>query len=204
MYVRVDKPDTLSLFAFSVYITKLILLHTMPKDTPNTLHENQMGNNDKKKREKGRVSRSTPSLRDDMDGTFDDRFWLEPFDFFRNLPRLPDQLRRSMFPRVDVSETDKEVKVIADIPGVDPDNMYIDVRNNRMILRGRVEREEETDTSARPYKYERMYGEFRREFPLPAPVNEDDVRAVYKNGILTITAQKSENVGKSRVKIERQ
>jgi HSP20 family protein len=174
----------------------------MPKETPTKPNENQM-ENEKNRKGKTDTARSTPSMRDDADGIFDDRFWLEPFDFFRNLPRLPDQLRRSMFPRVDVSETDKDVKVIADIPGVDPDNMYIDVRNNRMILRGRVEREEETDESARPYKYERMYGEFRREFPLPAPVNEGEVRAVYKNGILTITVPKSENVGKSRVKIER-
>lgn len=169
----------------------------MPKNTP---HEEKMGNDSKKKTE---TARSTPPMRDDM--AFDDRFWLEPLEFFRNIPRIPDQIRRSMFPRVDVSETDTQVKVIADIPGVDPDNMYIDVRNNRMILRGRVEREQETDESSRPYKYERMYGEFRREFPLPAPVNEDQIRAVYKeNGILTITMPKSENIGKSKVKIERE
>lgn len=169
----------------------------MPKNTSN---ENRTGNDSKKKTE---TSRSTPGIRDDM--AFDDRFWLEPLDFFRNIPRIPDQIRRSMFPRVDVSETDTQVKVIADIPGVDPDNMYIDVRNNRMILRGKIEREQETDESSRPYKYERMYGEFRREFPLPAPVNEDQIRAVYKkNGILTITIPKSENIGKSKVKIERE
>lgn len=173
----------------------------MPKDTSN---ENEMENK-KIRKEKPQTSRSTPPMRDDVDGVFDDRFWLEPFDFFRNIPRIPNQIRRSMFPRVDVSETDTAIKIIADIPGVDPDNMYIDVRNNRLILRGRVEREEETDASSRPYKYERMYGEFRREFPLPAPVNEEEVRAVYKkNGILTITVPKSERQGKSKVKIERE
>lgn len=169
----------------------------MPKNTSN---EDKMTNDSKRKTS---TAQSTPSMREDM--AFDDRFWLEPFEFFRNIPRIPDQIRRSMFPRVDVSETDNEVKVIADIPGVDPDNMYIDVRNNRMILRGRVDREQETDESSRPYKYERMYGEFRREFLLPAPVNEEQIRALYrKNGILMITIPKSENIGKSKVKIERE
>lgn len=148
-----------------------------------------------------RTSNSTPPLRDDR--SLDDRFWQDPVDFFRSLPRLPNQIKRSMFPRIDISETDSEVKVVADIPGVDPDNMYIDVRDNRMILKGVIEREEESDTSVRPYKYERVYGEFRREFLLPAPVDEEKIKARYKNGILTITAPKIENTRKGRIKIER-
>lgn len=139
----------------------------------------------------------------DTNRAFDDRFWQDPVDFFRNLPRLPNQIRRSMFPKIDISESDTEVKVIADIPGVDPDDMYIDVRDNRMIMKGSISREEETDKTIRPYKYERMYGEFRREFTLPAPVDEEKLRATYKNGILTVTAPKTENTRKGRVKVER-
>lgn len=150
-----------------------------------------------------RTGGSTPSMRDGAGRAVDDRFWQDPVDFFRNLPRLPNQIKRSMFPRVDISETDAEVKVLADIPGVDPDNMYIDVRDNRMVLKGTVEREQETDATMRPYKYERVYGEFRREFLLPAPVDEDKIRATYRNGILTITAPKIENTRKGRIKIER-
>jgi HSP20 family protein len=163
------------------------------------LEENTDKNNDMKRTE---TSRSTPSMRD-TNRAFDDRFWQDPVDFFRNLPRLPNQIRRSMFPKIDISESDTEVKVIADIPGVDPDDMYIDVRDNRMIMKGSITREEETDKTIRPYKYERMYGEFRREFTLPAPVDEEKLRATYKNGILTVTAPKTENTRKGRVKVER-
>lgn len=162
-----------------------------------------MNTNNEDSTENVRTGKSTPPMRDNYSRTFDDRFWQDPVDFFRNLPRLPNQIKRSMFPRVDVSETETQVKVVADIPGVDPDNMYIDVRDNRMILKGTVEREEETDKTARPYKYERMYGEFRREFMLPAPVDEEKIKAAYKNGILTITAPKIENTRKGRIKIER-
>ncbi len=150
-----------------------------------------------------RTSRSTSPARNDANRTFDDRFWQDPVDFFRNLPRIPNQIKRSMFPRIDVSETDTGVKVVADIPGVDPDDMYIDVRDNRMVMKGKVEREKETDSTSRPYKYERMYGEFRREFTLPAPVDDEKIKATYKNGILTVTAPKVENARKGRVKIER-
>lgn len=152
----------------------------------------------------GRIetSKSTPGVRD-ANRAFDERFWQDPVDFFRNLPRLPNQIRRSMFPKIDIIESDTGVKVIADIPGVDPDDMYIDVRDNRMIMKGSINREEETDTTVRPYKYERMYGEFRREFTLPAPVDEEKLRATYKNGILTVTAPKTENTRKGRIKVER-
>lgn len=158
--------------------------------------------NEEEKRKPG-TSRTEAPLRNDTERSWDDRFWLDPVDFLRNIPRIPNQIRRSMFPRIDVSETDTEVKVIADIPGVDPDDMYIDAKDNRMILKGKVERESESATGDRPYKYERMYGEFRREFTLPAPVNEKMLRALYKNGVLTITAPKTENIKKSKVKIER-
>ena len=173
----------------------------MQDDTLNTPDENEM--KDENKRRKPGTSRTEVPARDDIDRGMDDRFWADPVDFFRNLPRLPNQIRRSMFPRVDVSETDAEVKVVADIPGVDPDDMYIDVRNNRMILKGKVDKETETDSNSRPYKYERMYGEFRREFSLPAPVDEEQVKASYKNGILTVTMPKIENTRKGRIKIER-
>ena len=150
-----------------------------------------------------RTARIASPARNDASRTFDDRFWQDPVDFFRNLPRIPNQIKRSMFPRVDVSETDTNVKVVADIPGVDPDDMYIDVRDNRMIMKGQIEREKETDVTSRPYKYERVHGEFRREFTLPAPVDNEKIKATYKNGILTVTAPKVENTRKGRVKIER-
>lgn len=165
--------------------------------------QNDIVNENEKRMNSDNTTRETSPARGAFDRPFDDRFWQDPVDFFRNLPRLPNQIKRSMFPKVDISETDSEVRVSADIPGVDPDNMYIDVRDNRMIMKGSIEKEEETGAKTRPYKYERMYGEFRREFTLPAPVDEEKIRAVYKNGVLTVTAPKIENTRQGRIKIER-
>jgi HSP20 family protein len=107
------------------------------------------------------------------------------------------------FPRVDISETDTEIKVVADIPGVDPDDITIEVRDNWMLLRGEVERESETGKSEEPYRHERYIGEFRREFVLPTSVKENEVKAVYKEGVLTITLPKSEEQKRKKIGVER-
>src|SRR3989344_8979033 len=73
------------------------------------------------------------SPRDWFGKFFNEDFWLEPFSSWR-IPRMPSRIEEHMFPRADVSETDKEVKVVADVPGVNPDNIDIDIRDNRMVL----------------------------------------------------------------------
>lgn len=146
--------------------------------------------------------RSLRDVRDVFDRLFDERAWLEPLEFLR-APRLLSRFDRVFFPRIDVSETDTEVKVVADVPGVDPDDIDIDVRENRMKISGKTEREAE-EGEGKPYSYERTYGAFRREFTLPARVQEDAVHAVCKNGILTVTMQKVEPEKRQRIPIERE
>jgi HSP20 family protein len=107
------------------------------------------------------------------------------------------------FPRVDISETDKEVRVVADIPGVDPDNVDIEVDDNWMKLSGKVERESETSDGEQPYRYERYTGEFRREFALPVSVKKDQVDARYKEGVVTIILPKAEEQKRSKIAIKR-
>ena len=151
-----------------------------------------------------RESRRYPSrwgdtpLRDVFDRFIDDRPWLEPF------PRMLGRFDRAFFPRVDVSETPREIKVVADIPGVDPDNLEIDVHDNRLRISGKTEKEYESKDNERPYRYERTYGSFQREFTLPARVSEESVRAACKDGVLTITMQKAEEEKKRKIAIERQ
>lgn len=109
---------------------------------------------------------------------------------------------KQFIPRVDLSETQTHVKVVADVPGVNPDDIDIDVQNNRMIISGSTKRESSPDE--RPYRYERTYGEFRREFTLPSEVKKEDAKAVYKNGTLTITLPKTETKKGSKIEIEKQ
>jgi Molecular chaperone (small heat shock protein) len=107
------------------------------------------------------------------------------------------------FPRVDILETDKEVRVVADIPGVDPDAVDIEVRDNWMKISGQVDRESETGDGEQPYRYERYTGEFRREFALPVSVKEEEVSAEYKEGVLTVTLPKAEEQKRKKIIIKR-
>lgn len=139
-----------------------------------------------------------------IDRFFDDSFF-DPFNVLT--PSLFGSRRlgsvNSAFPKVDVSETDNEIKVVANVPGIDPEKVDIEVGDDYLSISGKIEKEqEEKDKKGKVYRYEREYGEFRREFSLPARVNKDGIVAKARNGVLTITLPKSEEEKKQRVKIE--
>jgi HSP20 family protein len=138
-----------------------------------------------------------------MDRLFDDS--ADPFNLFA--PSLFGNRRlssvSSSFPKVDVAETDAEIRVTANIPGIDPDKIDIEVGADYLSLSGRIDKESsDEDRSGKVYRYEREYGEFRREFSLPARVDKEGIVAKAKNGVLTITLPKSESERPARVKIE--
>lgn len=139
-----------------------------------------------------------------IDRFFDDSI----FDSFNMMTPSLFQNRRlggisTSFPKVDVSETDKEIKVTANIPGIDAENINVEVGDDYLSLSGKVEKEnKEESKKGKIYRYEREFGEFRREFSLPARVNKDGIVAKSKNGVLTITLPKSEEEMKKKLKIE--
>jgi len=139
-----------------------------------------------------------------IDRFFDDSL----FDSFSLLsPSLLNNRRihavSTVFPKVDVSETDNEIKVVANVPGVDPNMIDIEVGEDYLSISGRVEKEnKEEDKNGKVYRYEREFGEFRREFALPARVNKNGIVAKAKNGVLAITLPKSEDERKAKVRIE--
>ena len=144
---------------------------------------------------------SPPSL---INRFFDDGFW-DPFNVLT--PTLIGSRSlgstSSRFPKVDVSETDKEIKVVANIPGIDPDKVDIEVGDDYLSLSGKIEKEtKDEDEKGTVYRYEREYGEFRREFSLPARVNKDAIVAKAKNGVLTLTLPKMDDERKTKVKVE--
>lgn len=149
----------------------------------------------------------TPARKEDMpirdlfNRFLEEDFFLEPFDFTRNT-RLASLFNRQFVPRVDISETNTHVKVVADVPGIDPDDIDIEVENNRMVIRGKTERQSEPNE--RPYRYERTYGEFMREFSLPSDVGKEGIKASYKDGILTVTLPKTETSRRDKIQIQRQ
>lgn len=106
-------------------------------------------------------------------------------------------------PKLDITETDQEIKIKADVPGVNPEDLDVEVLENRLKISGRTERETKDDE--RPYVYERRVGEFYREFTLPTKVKEDQIKATCKDGVLTVRLPKSEQENeRKKIKIERQ
>ncbi len=109
----------------------------------------------------------------------------------------------TLFPKVDVEETENEIKVTANIPGIDAEKINVEVGDDYLSLSGKIEKEQKSeDKRGKVYRYEREFGEFRREFALPARVNKDGIVAKSKNGVLSITLPKSEEEKKKKVKIE--
>jgi HSP20 family protein len=90
---------------------------------------------------------------------------------------------------VDVSETDDEVQVAADLPGLTENDIEVTVDNNQLTIRG--EKKDEREESRRNYRLiERSYGRFERSIPLPSGVDRDKVKAKLRNGVLQVTLPK--------------
>lgn len=96
-------------------------------------------------------------------------------------------------PRVEVLETEKEVIVTAEISGVDPKDLLLEISEDAMFISGEVARESEV-AEDKFYHSERNYGTFSRTIQLPHRVKEEKAKATYKNGLLTVRAPLAEKV----------
>lgn len=106
-----------------------------------------------------------------------------------------------------VSETDKEICITAELPGISMDDVEVSIEGNRISVSGeKVSEEEEKkdDEGRRFHRVERMSGSFRRAMTLPFEIDPDSVEAAAKDGILTVTIPKPpEQVAKAKkIKIE--
>jgi len=102
-------------------------------------------------------------------------------------------------PRVDVSETGKEVRITADLPGLDEKDVEVTVTNNMLTIKGekKVEKEE-----GDYYHSERSYGYFDHTIALPQGIDADNAKAKFKKGVLKVTIPKKPEAQSSRRKIE--
>jgi len=104
-------------------------------------------------------------------------------------------------PSVDVSETDKDVIVKAEIPGMDPKDIDISVDGNRLTLRG--ERKHEHEEKGENYhRVERSYGAFSRAIGLPAEVDRGKAEAAYKDGVLKVKLAKTKESSTKRIEVK--
>jgi HSP20 family protein len=106
----------------------------------------------------------------------------------------------SWAPAVDIHETEHELIVEADLPGVDPKDLDIRVENNLLTIRG--ERKFEKKVNEDNYlRVERAYGSFSRSFSLANTVNPEAIKADYQNGVLTLNIPKREEAKPKQIKV---
>jgi len=103
-------------------------------------------------------------------------------------------------PAVDILEKDNEVVLRADLPGLDPKDVEIQVQNGTLTLRG--ERKFESDVKEDNFRrVERVHGSFVRSFSLPQSVDPEKVEAEYKNGVLEVKLPKRPEAKPKQIKV---
>ncbi|MHB1346722.1 MAG: Hsp20/alpha crystallin family protein [Candidatus Humimicrobiaceae bacterium] len=94
-------------------------------------------------------------------------------------------------PEVDIKETEKDVIVKADLPGIKMEDIDVSVDDNQLVIKG--ERKFEKEERDKDYvRVERSYGSFYRSFDVGVPIKADNVKASYTDGVLEITIPKAE------------
>lgn len=121
---------------------------------------------------------------------------------FRSFPMLDSWLGRgTLSPLTDVAEEDDKVTVTTDLPGINRENIELNLRDNLLVINAGKGNEEETEKEGYLRK-ERVFMHYYREIPLPEGVTENGAIAQLKNGVLTVTLPKLKQVTERRIMIE--
>ena len=113
-------------------------------------------------------------------------------------PELPTA---AWVPVVDIFEEPEHLRIVAEIPGVKPENVKISVEDNILHIQGTKEQVAE-EKAEKVHRYERTYGSFERSFTLPATVNAEAIKASYEHGLLTLTLPKLERAKARQIKVD--
>jgi HSP20 family protein len=139
------------------------------------------------------------------------------FEPFRELAALQNEMGRWMstlagtgtpgngqsstwLPAVDVWETDDELVLSFDLPGIPEDKITVELDDNVLTVSGERERTQE-HSNERFYRFERRYGTFSRSMTLHAGVTENDIAANYKDGVLEVRVPKPEEQKPKRIRV---
>jgi HSP20 family protein len=131
-------------------------------------------------------------LRNEMERLYDRFFDLRPFRRFTE--------EGEWMPTVDVSETEKEIIVNAEIPGVEAKDIDVNLDGNVLTIKGERKREHE-EKEENFHRIERSYGSFYRALRLPTEVDGERIKATYKKGVLRITMPKSKKEAGKKIEI---
>lgn len=118
-----------------------------------------------------------------------------------SLSRFFEPASRPWSPAVDILETENELALRMDVPGIELKDIDIQLENYTLLVKG--ERRFEHQNNSKGYhRIERSYGAFARSFTLPTTVDTEQVRADYKNGVLTVTLPKKDVAKPRSIRVE--
>jgi HSP20 family protein len=137
------------------------------------------------------------------DSFFDMSKTLEEVDRMFNAANRPLGLRsvpRGTFPAINIYDQGESAVLVAEIPGIDPNELELTVLNDTVTIKGK--RPFEANDEDRVYRRERWSGEFSRTLTLPDVVDPDNAHAEYKNGVLRVSLEKAEKAKAKRIQIK--
>jgi len=118
-------------------------------------------------------------------------------------PQLTGTENATFFaPRVDMPEGDGHYEITAELPGVRKEDIQLHVKDGVLTLEAETTQENREEDKGRVIRQERRYGRFSRSFNLGADVQESDIRASFRDGVLTLQAPKVEEQAPQRRRIE--
>lgn len=143
------------------------------------------------------VANPFTSLQREIDRLFD--------DFTRGFPSIAPGLSgngvSALMPSMDVTETDKEIEITAELPGLEEKDVQINVADNLLTIRG--EKKAEKEQKDKNYRLvERSYGSFERTLELPEGVNAEAIKATIAKGVLKVTVPKPAPVQAKKIEVK--
>jgi HSP20 family protein len=160
-------------------------------------------------KEKGKEMKAVTPWKPFMDLTRWERDMERMMDSFfdrRMRPWWPERWLRAdemeiSAPVVDVFEEKDDIVVKAELPGIEKDNIEVNVSDHHLTIKGEKKKEEEVKQEDY-YRCERSYGAFLRTLELPADVKADKVKAAFKDGVLEVRLPKTEEAKAREIKIK--
>ncbi len=126
-----------------------------------------------------------------------DRFLADPWSMMEE----PWAGTSAIMPAVDLSETDNMITIRAEVPGMEPDDIDVQVSGNTLTIAG--EKKESREEGDEEYLHcERRLGRFRRSIELPASADPEQIEAEFKNGVLEIRVQKSPRATSRHINVQ--
>lgn len=132
-----------------------------------------------------REANGLDSISTELGRLFDE--FLDPF-WASSLPAVGEKLS-AFTPSLDVKDTEKEIKVTVELPGMEEKDIELTLEDNVLTVKGEKKDEDEKKDESY-YRVERFYGSFHRSILLPAEIDGDKVKARFKKGVLTVSVPK--------------